>query len=75
MIGSKIYKLAKKLWPINRSITGNGVRTTLKIFKKICPNLKIIEVASGGKVFDWKIPKEWNVKEAWLKAPDNRSPL
>ena len=34
MIGSKIYKLAKKLWPINRSITGNGVRTTLKIFKK-----------------------------------------
>ena len=69
MIGSKIYKLAKKLWPINRSITGNGVRTTLKIFKKICPNLKIIEVASGKKVFDWKIPKEWNVKEAWLKGP------
>ena len=72
MIGNKIYNLAKRLWPINRSITGNGVRDTLKILREICPKMKIIEVPSGKKVFDWKVPKEWNVKEAWLKDPDGK---
>ena len=57
MIGNKIYNLAKRLWPINRSITGNGVRDTLKILREICPKMKIIEVPSGKKVFDWKVPK------------------
>ena len=72
MIGNKIYKLAKKLWPINRSITGNGVRNTLKILKDICPDMRIIEVPSGKKVFDWKVPKEWNVKNAWLIGPEGK---
>jgi len=72
MIGNKIYNLAKRLWPINRSITGNGVRDTLKILREICPKMKIIEVPSGKKVFDWKVPKEWNVKEAWLRDPDGK---
>ena len=72
MIGHKIYKLAKELWPINRSITGDGVRASLKKIKKIIPNLKIVEVPTGKKVFDWKIPKEWNVREAWLKSPDGK---
>jgi len=74
-IGKKIHQLAKKLWPINRSITGDGVRESLKILKQICPKLSIIEVPSGKKVFDWTIPKEWNVKEAWLKGPDNKEIL
>jgi aminopeptidase-like protein len=72
MIGHKIYKLAKVLWPINRSITGDGVRISLKKIQKIIPNLKIIENPSGKKVFDWKIPEEWNVSEAWLKGPNGR---
>ena len=71
-IGKKIYHLAKKLWPINRSITGNGVRKSLKILKEICPKLSIIEVPSGKKVFDWIIPQEWNVKEAWIEGPKNK---
>ena len=62
------YSLAKdKLFPICRSITGNGVRETLKLIKNKIPELKIIEVKSGTKVFDWKIPSEWNVKDAYVE--------
>jgi len=71
-IGNKIYNLAKKLWPLNRSLTGDGVRDSLQIIKKIIPELKIHEVPSGKKVFDWNIPKEWNVKEAWIKTPGGK---
>lgn len=71
-IGRQAHQLAKQLWPINRSITGNGVRETLKILRGHLPDLKILEVPSGQKVFDWKIPKEWSVREAWIEAPDGR---
>jgi aminopeptidase-like protein len=65
---NKFYYLAKnKLFPICRSITGDGVRKTLREIKKKIPELKIFEVASGTKVFDWKIPPEWNVKDAYVK--------
>ena len=67
MIGKKIHNLAKKLWPINRSITGEGNRLTLKILRNVCPDLRIKEIKSGTKVFDWKIPNEWQIKEAWIK--------
>jgi aminopeptidase-like protein len=66
-IGRKIYKLCNKLFPINRSLTGNGVRSTLKELKLINNQLNIFEVKSGLKVFDWKIPYEWNVYDAWIK--------
>jgi len=67
MITNKFYKLGKeKLYTINRSITGNGVRKTLKIIKREFPKLKIIEVKSNQKVFDWRIPSEWNVKSAYV---------
>ena len=62
----KIYKLGIKIFPICRSITGEGNRETLKIFKNFCNNLKIKEIRSGSKVFDWKIPQEWNVKDAYV---------
>ena len=65
--GKKIYQLIKDLWPINRSLTGNGNRETLSKLKKINPKLIKYEVPSGKKVFDWKIPLEWNVKKAFLK--------
>ena len=60
-------KLGKKLWPINRSITGIGVRQTLKILKRYNNNLRIIKFQSGKKVFDWTVPNEWEVREAWIK--------
>ena len=63
---NELYELMEELYPICRSITGNGVRKTLKILKKKIP-LKIIEVPTGSKVFDWKIPLEWNIKDAYVK--------
>ena len=70
--GKSIYNLAKKLWPINRSLTGNGVRESLRIIKELIPELNIHEVPSGKKVYDWTIPNEWNVKEAWIKTPSGK---
>lgn len=63
---NELFSLMEELYPICRSITGNGVRKTLKILKKKV-NLKIIEVPSGTKVFDWKIPFEWNINDAYVK--------
>jgi len=58
--------LLKKLYPICRSITGNGVRETLNIIKHMIP-INIYEIQSGEKVYDWVIPKEWNINDAWIK--------
>jgi aminopeptidase-like protein len=60
-----MYDLAVKLWPICRSLTGDGVRETLSIINEILP-LKIYEVPSGTKVYDWEVPDEWNIKAAYI---------
>lgn len=65
--GNEIYKIAERIYPICRSITGDGVRETLSILKEYCEELKIGEVPSGTEVFDWTIPKEWNIKEAYIE--------
>ena len=63
----KYYKIAKtKLFPITRSLTGNGVKKTLNIIQKEFPKLKIKKFKSGTKVFDWNIPEEWNVTDAYV---------
>ena len=63
----KYYNLAKQiLFPICRSLTGKGVVKTLKIVKKEFPNLKIKKIKSGTKIFDWNIPPEWNVFDAYI---------
>lgn len=62
-----MYELAKKLFPICRSITGNGVRKTLEILKEEYSDLNIYEVSSGTQVFDWTVPKEWNIREAYIE--------
>ena len=65
-LGKQMHALASRLYPICRSITGNGVRQTLNILKEQIP-LEIHEVPSGKKIFDWEVPKEWNIKDAYIK--------
>ncbi len=62
----ELIKLGKKLFKIHRSITGKGVEKTLRILRKECLNLKIKNIESGTKVYDWKIPDEWNIKDAYV---------
>jgi aminopeptidase-like protein len=57
----------------NRSLTGDGVRSTLSVLKEYLPDLKIHEAISGSKVYDWQIPAEWNVREAYLIGPDGNT--
>lgn len=66
-IGEKMYKLCEKMFPICRSITGGGVRQTLSILREIVPEIVVHEVPTGTKVFDWGVPKEWQIKDAWIK--------
>lgn len=68
-VGAEMHALAERLYPICRSITGDGVRQTLSILGERIP-LEVVEVPSGTEVFDWRVPKEWNVREAWIEGPD-----
>tara|TARA_Y200000002_G_scaffold373144_1_gene371819 strand:- start:14561 stop:15841 length:1281 start_codon:yes stop_codon:yes gene_type:complete len=63
----KMILWAKELFPICRSITGNGLLETLKYLKKINSSLTIYKVRSGTKVYDWNIPDEWNIEESYLE--------
>tara|TARA_B100002019_G_scaffold292933_1_gene317882 strand:+ start:4338 stop:5615 length:1278 start_codon:yes stop_codon:yes gene_type:complete len=72
MIGDEIYQLARKLWPLNRSISGEGVRETLDVISKYIPSINIKSIPSGTKVFDWTVPKEWRVKEAYILDPNGK---
>ena len=68
---NEIFSLMEELYPICRSITGEGVRKSLKILKKII-DLNIFEVSTGTKVFDWKVPNEWNIKDAYVKNKNGK---
>ncbi len=72
MIGKEIHDFAKKLWPINRSITGDGVRETLSLISHQIKNLEIKSVPSNTSVFDWTVPREWRVKEAYIIDPKGK---
>ena len=65
-LGQLIYSFVSELYPICRSITGNGLRETLRHIEEKIP-LQIHEVPSGTPVFDWTIPREWNVRDAYVK--------
>jgi len=65
-IGRQIHQLMAELFPICRSITGEGFRQTLRILQRHLP-LEIHEVPSGTRVFDWTVPREWNIRDAYVK--------
>lgn len=65
-VGTDMYNFMAKLYPICRSITGNGVRETLRRIQGLIP-INIHEVPSEKKVFDWTVPKEWNIRDAYVK--------
>lgn len=60
-----------RLFPLNRSLTGNGVRETFAILQEIA-DFQLTEVPTGTQVFDWQVPKEWNVNQAYIITPDGR---
>jgi aminopeptidase-like protein len=63
--GSAMYALVEELYPICRSITGDGVRKTLEVVSRYIP-LTVREIPSGTSVLDWTVPKEWNIRDAWI---------
>lgn len=65
-VGEKMHSLIARLYPICRSITGDGVRETLEVIAEQIP-LDMHEVPSGTEVFDWTVPKEWNIRDAFVK--------
>jgi len=65
---NKLYSLAVEIFPICRSITGDGVRKTFTILKQFMPNLSVHEIPTDTQCFDWKIPEEWNVEEAYIET-------
>ena len=69
-----VQALITQLFPIFRSITGDGLRKTIKILKKVIP-LETIEFKSNLKVNDWRIPKEWIINDAYIITPDGKKNL
>lgn len=69
-VGEWCHAFARKLWPIARSLTGPGTRETLRLLAEELPNLKIHEIASGEEVFDWTVPDEWTIREAYIEDED-----
>ena len=71
-LGIKIHQLVKTLFPLHRSLAGPENRKTLAILKKINNKLILKRIRSGTKVFDWKIPNEWLIKEAYILSPEKK---
>ena len=69
--GLEMYSLMERLYPICRSLTGDGVRQTFDLIEEQIP-LERTEVPSGTQVYDWTLPREWNIREAWLAGPDGQ---
>ena len=70
-MGTRAYDFMREIFPICRSITGEGVRATLRHVSERIP-LQTFEVPSGTPVFDWQVPNEWNIRDAWVKDSQGR---
>jgi aminopeptidase-like protein len=69
--GQELHAFAADLFPVCRSITGDGIRRTLSMIQERIP-LQIFNVPSGTPVFDWTVPKEWDIRDAYIKGPDGK---
>ena len=69
--GEELYRFAGELYPLCRSITGDGIRRTLAIIQNRIP-LRMFEVPTGTLVFDWIVPKEWNIRDAYIRVPGGK---
>jgi aminopeptidase-like protein len=68
-VGEELVELMRELYPLPRSLTGSGVRDTLAILGRDVP-LEIVETPSGTPIFDWTVPREWNLRAAWVDGPN-----
>ena len=68
-LGGELHAFASRLYPICRSITGNGVRRTLDLIHERIP-IAIREIPSGTAIYDWEVPLEWNIEDAAVLSPD-----
>jgi aminopeptidase-like protein len=73
-LGLELHRFARELYPVCRSITGNGLRRTLTMIQDRIP-LQTTEVPTGTPVFDWTVPKEWNIRDAFIKRADGNRVL
>lgn len=68
--GKFMYDLCREIYPLNRSLTGEGVRQTLAIIKREVPELELKSIPCGSEVMDWTVPKEWNCWDGYILTPD-----
>lgn len=73
--GQALYELAAELFPITRSLTGPGYRQTLEIIERTCGRMERHRFSTGEHVFDWSIPSEWTIRDAWVKDPGGNTIL
>lgn len=71
-VGREMHDFARELWPLPRSISGEGLRTMLRAIGERLPSFDLVEVPSGSRALDWIVPDEWRVREAWIETPDGR---
>ena len=70
-VAAEMLDLVRRLYPLPRSLTGDGNRATLRILREVAP-IEVVEVPTGTRVFDWEVPREWNVRDAWIKDASGR---
>ena len=72
MTGQNMYQLAERLFPICRSLTGNGFRESLRILTEGLADFRTYEIPTGTQVFDWTVPKEWNIRGGYIETLDGK---
>jgi len=70
-VGDEMMTLAEALFPLPRSLTGEGVRETIRLIGEHVP-LEVTDIPSGTRAYDWTVPPEWTVREAWVKDAEGR---